>query len=325
MFNINIKATYSRTMKRKPKVINRIMKHCLLNQSRINRAGYDYGYQEFSSSYKDSYNGDEYSDPQNSVNYNGYQKKTQQSADIVNWNWVDIEDPENIRQEYWGQYEDDRENLYQIEEENSIDVASELLSKNNDGDFAIIPTTDKVVFQGFLKKFNSKTSKYIKRWCILTENTFGYFKYKNDTTPLFAIELKSISRITKRNHTHLGAAKYKFEIIPLYSDFTNESDQGWRDQYLNLYEELDLNNDALETYSFFKGCDYEYEDIHKIQSQSLKNKAIEITDQMNRISHLNRKDEHSIYYGNNFVGISYNYNLFKSNLLLQFVLIILEP
>lgn len=71
-----------------------------MNQSSFNRAGFDYGYQDFSSSYRDSYNGDEYSDPLNSINYNGYQKKTQQSVDIVNWNYVDIEDPENIRQEY---------------------------------------------------------------------------------------------------------------------------------------------------------------------------------------------------------------------------------
>ena len=293
LFGMKIPPSYNSRIRRKFKNIKRKLKVLLPVQARISKNGLNLSNQDMASSYKASSKGDSYYDDQESGTYRGYPKKTQSSTDIINWSWVDIEDPENIRQEYWGQYEDDKDDLYQIEEEDSIDVASELMSKNNDGDLAVIPTTDKVVYQGFLKKFSSKTSKYIKRWWVLTENTFGYFKCKNDAAPLFAIELKSICRIVQRNHTHLGAAKYKFEIIPLYSDFTNESDQGWRDQYLNLYEELDLNNDILETYSFNKDFDYEYEDIHKIQSQSLKQKAKEIIEHMSRISYIHRKEDNN--------------------------------
>lgn len=163
-----------------------------------------YGYNQHEASYEDVY-----SQNVNSFTVKDYHYE-QHIADpnAPNWECIDLGDPKVIMQGFYGQNEADNDNLQPIEEVEAEEAAVEGEAVDNsektyetyfEFEGAIPPNpSNTIVCEGILKKFNSKGSKYKKRWCILTETTFGYFKHKNDTTPLFAIELKSIYKIVRR-------------------------------------------------------------------------------------------------------------------------------
>lgn len=202
------------------------------------------------------------------------QNQIKDKSNLWNWTWVDLQDPEVFLQEYYGQ-SDLNDNLDSIEEASGemMEISNTNITTEHPSFLPDQSQPTSIIWEGVLKKFDSKTSKYTKRWCVLTDKSFGYFRNKFDTEPIFAIDLRSIHKITPRNDVYLGWAKYKFEISPFYEDPSNESFQGSRQICLQMYEEVDLNDDTIEAHSVSSFMDSEFIQMQSQQIQSLHYQA----------------------------------------------------
>ena len=98
---------------------------------------------------------------------------------ICNFKWIDLEDPEVIMQEFYGQYEEESE-LFTIEEismemEETSEIISHRTSLAHVNKLKHNESWDEQI-KDYLKYFPSDNQEFQLTWCVLSDETFFWYE-----------------------------------------------------------------------------------------------------------------------------------------------------